>query len=96
MGNKMENPNLLTRIPSLHHTGQGSVLQVIVVPVVGAIWEFPGYPNVTSVSIVRKKKPPINDFRLKHINSSSRAALQGSLRDGVKLSVGKIKPQHNI
>lgn len=58
----MENPNLLNRIPSLQHTGQGSVLQVIVVPVVGAIWEFPGYPNVTSVSIVREKKATYKRF----------------------------------
>lgn len=55
MGNKMENPNQLSRIPSQHHTGQGSVLQVIINPVVGAIWEFPGYPVVTLVSIVRRK-----------------------------------------
>lgn len=50
----MENPNQLSRIPSQHFTGQGSVLQVIFFPVVGAIWEFPGYPTVTLVSIVRK------------------------------------------
>lgn len=44
MGNKVENPNQLNRIPSQHHTG----LQVIIIPVVGAVWEFPGYPMGTS------------------------------------------------
>lgn len=51
----MENPNQLNRIPLQHHPGQGSVLQVIIIPVVGALWEFPGYPMATSVSIARKK-----------------------------------------
>lgn len=64
----MENPNQLNWIPFQHHTGQGSVLQGIIIPVVGAVWEFPGYPMGTSE---KKKKPPINYFRLKHISSSS-------------------------
>lgn len=55
-GNKMENPNQLSKIPSQHHTGQGSVLQGIINPVIGAIWEFPGHPVVTLVSIVRRKR----------------------------------------
>lgn len=54
MGNKMENPSLLNRIPSQHHSGQGSVLQVIIGPVVGAIWEFPGYPNVIQSALSEK------------------------------------------
>lgn len=52
----MENPNQLNRIPTQHHPGQGSVLQVILIPGVGALWEFPGQPMVTLVSFVRKKK----------------------------------------